>query len=177
MMQSSLLFRISRASATSHQLSCLRKRLLGYWHWRRFIPTSAILLVISVIVITLTGCTASSYSTNYVISSSTLCQSCHGTGKVGYIPEEERITTEAEQGILTVNEERDRHKDLLDDWKKSVVRQGNTIYVASDGQEYKMSLTTCLKCHPNKPEFCDQCHSYVKVRPNCWNCHNLPEED
>jgi hypothetical protein len=61
---------------------------------------------------------------------------------------------------------------LLEEWKQRVVRDGMEYYVASDGEEYKIGLTgTCLSCHPNKDEFCDQCHDYVGVEPNCWNCH------
>jgi hypothetical protein len=38
---------------------------------------------------------------------------------------------------------------------------------ASDNKTYDISLTgTCLKCHPNKVEFCDRCHNYNAVAPN-----------
>ena len=33
----------------------------------------------------------------------------------------------------------------------------------------------CMECHSNKSQFCDQCHNYVAVVPNCWGCH-LPKE-
>ena len=99
------------------------------------------------------------------------------SGKATYVPELE-IVTDAEQCILPAKEMRTKHKDLLNDWKKSVVRQGDRIYVASGGQEYNMSLTgTCLNCHSNKADFCVQCHDYVAVKPTCWNCHNEPEGD
>jgi len=133
--------------------------------------------VIIVLNLSLGGCTPSSYSTSFATSSSTICQSCHGTGEVAYVAGE-KIVDEEEQCVLPLKEQRDRHKDLLNDWKKSVVRDGNSVYVASDGQEYEMSLTgTCLSCHSNKVEFCDQCHSYVAVNPDCWNCHKLLEGD
>jgi len=131
--------------------------------------------IIIVSTLGLSGCTASNYSISFATSSSTICQSCHGTGEVAYVAEEQ-IDDGEEQCVLPVNEQRDRHKYLLNDWKKSVVREGDSIFVASDGQEYEMSLTgTCLSCHSNKAEFCDQCHSYAAVTPGCWNCHNLPE--
>ncbi len=65
----------------------------------------------------------------------------------------------------------DNHMKLLDEWRTLVVRDGNDTYVASNGQEWNISLTgTCLSCH-NKAEFCDQCHTYEGVTLNCWSCH------
>ena len=153
------------------------EKILSHWRWGPLIPALAIMLVISMSIVSLGGCAASSYSTSYATSSSSLCQSCHGTGEVAYVAEE-KIVTEEEQCVLPLEEQRDRHKELLNDWKQSVVREGDSIYVASDGEEYNMSLTgTCLDCHSNKAEFCDQCHSYAAVIPTCWNCHKLPEGD
>ena len=149
-----------------------------YWRWRWIFLGLAIILAILVpiIVLTVIGDGASSYATNYATSSSTLCQSCHGTGEIAYVPDQKRVVTEAKQGILPLKEERDRHKDLLNEWKKSVVRDGHRTYVAGDGQEHNMSLTgTCLSCHPNKEEFCVKCHDYAAVKPKCWDCHNLSD--
>ena len=99
------------------------------------------------------------------------------SGKAAYVPEPE-IVTEAKQCVEPTPYMRDKHMDLLNDWKESVVREGNRTYTASDGQEYDMSLTgTCLDCHSNKAEFCDQCHNYAAVKPYCWDCHVVPEED
>jgi hypothetical protein len=68
---------------------------------------------------------------------------------------------------------RAKHMKLLADWKVSVVREGNRVYAASDGREYLMCIEeTCLDCHSNKEEFCDVCHEYAGVEPNCWSCHN-----
>lgn len=70
------------------------------------------------------------------------------------------------------------HMQLLNDWRDSVVRTGNRIYVASDGNHYTMSLqNTCMKCHSNKKEFCDKCHNYMAVVPYCWDCHIAPKEN
>ncbi|MFC1953206.1 sulfate reduction electron transfer complex DsrMKJOP subunit DsrJ [Chloroflexota bacterium] len=136
-----------------------------------------LMTVIIILTLSMSGCTSPNYSTSFTTSGSTLCQSCHGTGEVAYV-DEEKILEKEGKCVLPVNEQRDRHKDLLHDWKKSVVRDGNSVYVASDGQEYEMSLTgTCLGCHSNKVEFCDQCHSYAAVNPDCWNCHKLLEGD
>lgn len=68
---------------------------------------------------------------------------------------------------------RANHMELLLDWRTQVVRGENKIYVAEDGQEYLMCIEeTCLECHSNKEEFCDVCHEYAGVEPNCWECHN-----
>jgi len=99
------------------------------------------------------------------------------SGKAAYVPEPQIVTKE-KRCIEAKEWMRENHMDLLDNWRESAVRQGNRTYVASDGQEYEMSITgTCLDCHPNKSGFCDQCHDYVGVKPDCWDCHNLPPED
>jgi len=69
------------------------------------------------------------------------------------------------------------HMQLLNQWRDEAVRNGNRIYTASDGQKYVISLqNTCMKCHSNKKEFCDKCHSYAGVSPYCWDCHLAPKE-
>ena len=66
---------------------------------------------------------------------------------------------------------------LLDVWRYQVVRVGKRLYTAEDGTEYRMSLqNTCLSCHSNKIDFCDRCHDYAGVTPDCWTCHLEPEE-
>lgn len=72
---------------------------------------------------------------------------------------------------------RDNHMELLADWKVEVVRNGNDVFVAPDGEEYHMSLqNTCLECHSNYEDFCLKCHEYNGVEPNCWTCHvNTPD--
>lgn len=69
------------------------------------------------------------------------------------------------------------HMKLLEDWRNQVVREGKRIYIASDGKQYEMSLEkTCFECHSNKAQFCDQCHNYLDVQPDCWTCHIEPKE-
>ncbi len=71
---------------------------------------------------------------------------------------------------------REHHVELLKQWRDSVVRDGVRTYRAKDRQEYTISLSnTCLRCHSNKEKFCDQCHSYVKASPKCWDCHVTPK--
>ena len=97
-------------------------------------------------------------------------------GKTTDVPEP-KIVTEEKQCVEVRQYMREKHMDLLDDWKESVVREGNRTYVASGGKEYNISLTdTCMDCHSNKAEFCDLCHNYLGVEPNCWNCHIPPDE-
>lgn len=67
------------------------------------------------------------------------------------------------------------HMRLLKAWRDGVVREGRRTYTASDGKMFEMNLTgTCLKCHSNKDQFCDRCHDYLGVKPNCWMCHIDP---
>jgi hypothetical protein len=81
---------------------------------------------------------------------------------------------------------RARHMGLLEAWRDAVVRDGEQTYDSQDypGDSYEMSLTkTCLlQCHGPaaveegsattvRQSFCQQCHDYADVRPNCWDCH------
>ena len=93
------------------------------------------------------------------------------------VPELE-IVTEEENCVESVPYMRAKHMDLLNDWRQSVVREGDRTYISSSGREYNKSLTgTCLDCHSNKAEFCDKCHDYAGVKPSCWGCHIVPEGD
>lgn len=72
---------------------------------------------------------------------------------------------------------RANHMKLLAAWRDQAVRESNRSWQASDGKVYDISLTgTCLSCHSNKSKFCDRCHDYAGAKPNCWNCHIIPEE-
>ena len=85
---------------------------------------------------------------------------------------------------------RANHMQLLDEWRDSVVRKGNSLYKASDGKNYVMSLqNTCMNCHSDKNETCnachnniaikhtcDGCHNSIAVKPYCWDCHIAPKE-
>jgi hypothetical protein len=69
------------------------------------------------------------------------------------------------------------HMQLLNEWRDTVVRDGKRIFVNSSGKKFNMSLSsTCLDCHTDKAEFCDQCHNYASVTPYCWDCHIDPKE-
>ncbi len=69
------------------------------------------------------------------------------------------------------------HMQLLKSWRDAVVRDGETLYSNHKGQKYSMSLSqTCLRCHSNKEKFCDACHAYAGVKPDCFSCHVAPRE-
>jgi len=94
-------------------------------------------------------------------------------GKTGHLPDP-KIDTEEKQCVMPRDYMRASHMDLLDAWRDEVVRDGDPWHTY-DGKRYEKSLTrTCMGCHANKAEFCDQCHGYVGVTPYCWDCHNLP---
>ena len=79
---------------------------------------------------------------------------------------------------------RANHMQLLNQWREASVRQGQTVYVNSQGKSFEISLQdTCLKCHSTEaeqaanasPQFCASCHDYTAVKPLCWNCHFEPK--
>lgn len=93
------------------------------------------------------------------------------TPEIQKLPEAERKCVESKEFMKA------GHMKLLNDWRDSVVRSGNRIYVGTGGKEFEMSLqNTCMKCHSNKKKFCDECHNYAAVKPYCWNCHIEPKE-
>jgi len=98
------------------------------------------------------------------------------SGKTGYVPKP-KIAADKKECVEPKNYIRINHKNLLDDWKESVVRKGATTYLASNKKTYTMSLNrTCMNCHTDKTEFCDQCHNYMGVTNKCWDCHMYPKE-
>ncbi len=67
---------------------------------------------------------------------------------------------------------RANHMKLLNEWRNAAVRDGTRVYVSTSGKKYDISFqNTCLDCHSNPEQFCDECHSYVAAKPNCWQCH------
>ena len=81
---------------------------------------------------------------------------------------------------------RTEHMHLLMDWRDEVVRENRRIYTTADNRKFPMSLSgmartedggSCMSCHRNKDAFCDRCHGYLAVEPQCWNCHVEPKRD
>jgi hypothetical protein len=67
------------------------------------------------------------------------------------------------------------HMQLLLDWRDKVVRDGQKFETVN-GVEIEMSLVkNCLGCHSNKAAFCDRCHEYADIQPDCWECHVEPK--
>jgi len=89
-----------------------------------------------------------------------------------------KLAEKDRQCIMPTDWMRANHMQMLVDWRDNVVRTNEKgapngrEFVTPDGKKYLASLTnTCLDCHSNKAQFCDQCHNYVAVAPTCWGCH------
>jgi hypothetical protein len=103
----------------------------------------------------------------------------YNAGKAAKAPDPELTpkAKEAKACVAPLTYMRESHFTLLDEWRHTVVRDGERYYKAFDGKRYYKSLqTTCLDCHSNYSKFCLQCHNYVDVDPYCWDCHIRPEE-
>lgn len=98
-------------------------------------------------------------------------------GNPDYVPNP-KIIGDAKECVMPTDYMRTSHMDLLNVWRDKVVREGDRTHASPNGQEYEMSLTkTCLGCHSNKAQFCDECHNYTAVDElYCWDCHSVPEE-
>ena len=71
---------------------------------------------------------------------------------------------------------RDKHMQLLNEWRDEALRNENRTYVASNGKKWTISLqNTCLKCHNDYKGFCEKCHVDNSVDPYCWTCHIIPQ--
>ena len=94
------------------------------------------------------------------------------TPEIQKLPLEERKCVESKEFMRT------EHMQLLNEWRDEAVRLGKRIYVSSSGKTYTISLqNTCMKCHSNKSEFCDKCHTFAEESPYCWDCHIAPKEN
>ncbi|MFH1860381.1 MAG: cytochrome C [bacterium] len=61
---------------------------------------------------------------------------------------------------------RANHMDLLEKARVKAVRDGER------SKDY--SLKNCQSCHERRDEFCDRCHNFVGVKPECFECHYFP---
>ena len=78
--------------------------------------------------------------------------------------------------ILPAREMRAEHMQILNPWRDMALREGKRAYTAKDGRIWEVSLqNTCMKCHGNKADFCDKCHTTNSVSPYCWDCHVEPK--
>lgn len=115
------------------------------------------------------------------------------TGRLKPAPE---IPKPTNSELCIMKEPRAQHMQVIDEWRNSVVREGKSVYKSQNhvdpktGEpvEYVMSLTqTCLlECHASEKDpatdaegnvlsvqqrFCNECHQFANIRPNCWDCH------
>ena len=78
-------------------------------------------------------------------------------------------------GNISVGDTRAEHMKLLYQWRDEVVRTGARL-TEFQGIELEKSIQKgCLSCHV-KQDYCDKCHDYVGVTPNCWDCHFAADE-
>jgi len=104
----------------------------------------------------------------------------YDAGKAAKAPDPELTAKakEAKECVAETSYMKSSHMQLLDEWRHTVVRDGERYYKAKNGKVYYKSLqTTCLDCHSNKSKFCDQCHDYIGIDPYCWTCHIEPKEN
>ena len=89
-------------------------------------------------------------------------------------PLELKLPASERECVAPVAYMRSSHGELLLAWRDRVVRSGERDFTAPGGHIREMSLVrTCLGCH-EKRAFCDRCHQYVAIAPDCWNCHVDP---
>ena len=99
------------------------------------------------------------------------------TGKAAYKPDP-KIVTQEKECVQSKSDMKAEHMTIIFEWRDEVVRDGEREYTAFNGKTYNKSLSnTCMECHTNKAEFCDECHNYVGVSPYCWECHVEPKEN
>ena len=66
------------------------------------------------------------------------------------------METNGDQCVAPAEYMRKNHMLLLNNWKDSVVRDGNRFHIMPDGSSVEKSLTkTCLGCHVSKKQFCE----------------------
>ena len=80
--------------------------------------------------------------------------------------------------VKPVEEMKQAHMVLLNEWRDEVIREGKREQVEIDGKMYDKSLQRgCMHCHTSKKKFCDVCHEFASVYPYCWDCHVIPQAD
>lgn len=87
-------------------------------------------------------------------------------------PAIQKLAEKERQCVMPTPYMRANHMQMLIDWREAVVRNGNREFINPEGKKFTVSLSnTCMECHSNKTQFCDKCHNFVAVTPNCWGCH------
>jgi hypothetical protein len=97
--------------------------------------------------------------------------------KAGDLPKPELTSGVGKQCVLPVQEMRDSHMQLLNNWRDEVLRDDDRSTVVVSGKKYQKGLQqACMQCHTSKEKFCDTCHVYAAVAPYCWDCHLTPKQ-
>lgn len=93
----------------------------------------------------------------------------------GPLPKPELPPGGEKECVAPAAEMRDRHMQLLNEWRDDVLRNSNREPITVGGKEFRKGLQiACMQCHSNKEKFCDSCHVYTAVTPTCWDCHITP---
>ncbi|MGO9620312.1 MAG: sulfate reduction electron transfer complex DsrMKJOP subunit DsrJ [Desulfobaccales bacterium] len=83
-----------------------------------------------------------------------------------------KLAEKERQCVMPTPYMRANHMQMLIDWREAAVRHADREFINPAGKKFTVSLSnTCMECHSNKTQFCDKCHNYVEVTPNCWGCH------
>lgn len=95
----------------------------------------------------------------------------------GPLPKPELPPGGEKECVAPVDEMRDNHMKLLNEWRDAVLRDSDRVMVKVGDKEYRKGLQmACMECHSDKEKFCDTCHEYAAVQPTCWDCHLTPVE-
>lgn len=105
------------------------------------------------------------------------------SGNADYVTEDELVLPDESVATECINGYsaeymRVNHMDLLFDYRAWVVRDDASgdpgMIYWPEGTDQPFSLNgTCLGCHTDRETFCNVCHEYADVQPNCWDCHDL----
>lgn len=103
----------------------------------------------------------------------------YNAGKAAKPPQPELTAKakEAKECVAPKDYMKNKHMQLLDDWRHTVVRDDARYAKMPSGKVvYKSLQLSCMDCHSSKTKFCDECHNYMGIAPYCWDCHIPPKE-
>lgn len=81
-----------------------------------------------------------------------------------------RLPTNSSECVRPTDWMRKNHMTLLKSSREQIVRFG-ARGAANPG------LTECRECHTSRAGFCDSCHQFAGVSPDCFGCHFYPVDD
>ena len=98
----------------------------------------------------------------------------YNLGKANAGPEIDAEQLEYMQSIEPAINMKAEHPQLFNQWRDEFVRNGNTVYINSQGKAIDISIEDLAGSDPSS-QFCVSCHNYTAVEPTCWDCHSGPE--